>query len=357
MIATAALATGVGFLVLLLSPVPMVRGFGALLVAGIAIAFAARADRRARAALALRAARRRAGALAARRRRAGRERGARLGARARAAGAARRRRGGARRRCGGPGRCSRSALAVAALGWAVDSRTEVVSDIERLVPQDLPAVQDLQALQQATGVAGEIDVVVEGHDLTEPGGREVDARLPVRRCSSATATRPSAAAGGPSCARRCRCPTCSAPRQSAERPRADPRAARRGAAVLLQRGDHRATARRPTSRSGSGSRRSSASSRSSSDMRERLDPPQGVTRPARRPAGAGRRGERDAVGPAAAARDARGRPARRARSCCCSCTARRGWRRARGRGRGCRSCRSRSRPAGRRSCCGCSACR
>ena len=38
-IATAGLATAVGFLVLLLSPVPMVRGFGVLLVAGIAIAF------------------------------------------------------------------------------------------------------------------------------------------------------------------------------------------------------------------------------------------------------------------------------------------------------------------------------
>ena len=38
-IATAGLATGVGFLVLLLSPVPMVRGFGILLVVGIAIAF------------------------------------------------------------------------------------------------------------------------------------------------------------------------------------------------------------------------------------------------------------------------------------------------------------------------------
>ena len=38
-IATAGLATGVGFLVLLLSPVPMVRGFGMLLVVGIAIAF------------------------------------------------------------------------------------------------------------------------------------------------------------------------------------------------------------------------------------------------------------------------------------------------------------------------------
>jgi predicted RND superfamily exporter protein len=37
-IATAALATGVGFLVLQLSPVPMVRGFGALLVAGIVFA-------------------------------------------------------------------------------------------------------------------------------------------------------------------------------------------------------------------------------------------------------------------------------------------------------------------------------
>ena len=39
-IATAALATATGFLVLLLSPVPMVRGFGLLLVAGIAVALA-----------------------------------------------------------------------------------------------------------------------------------------------------------------------------------------------------------------------------------------------------------------------------------------------------------------------------
>ena len=38
-IAIAALATATGFLVLLLSPVPMVRGFGLMLVVGIAIAF------------------------------------------------------------------------------------------------------------------------------------------------------------------------------------------------------------------------------------------------------------------------------------------------------------------------------
>ena len=53
-------------------------------------------------------------------------------------------------------------------GWGLDSRTEVVSDIDRLVPQDLAAVQDLKTLQRATGVAGEIDVVVEGDDLTDP---------------------------------------------------------------------------------------------------------------------------------------------------------------------------------------------
>jgi len=73
--------------------------------------------------------------------------------------------GGALRR---PGRVLAVGLAIAAVGWAVDSRTEVVSDVERLVPQDLQAVQDLEALQQATGVAGEIDIVVEGRDLTDP---------------------------------------------------------------------------------------------------------------------------------------------------------------------------------------------
>ena len=45
-IATAALATAAGFLVLLLSPVPMVRGFGALLVVGRRRRVRVRADRR-----------------------------------------------------------------------------------------------------------------------------------------------------------------------------------------------------------------------------------------------------------------------------------------------------------------------
>jgi hydrophobe/amphiphile efflux-3 (HAE3) family protein len=165
-IATAALATGAGFLVLLLSPVPMVRGFGVLLVVGIAIAFAL-ALTAGTAALALPA---REGALARSLRGAGelaegagRGLGGALGRPLRWAGD--RTVGAALRH---PARFLAVGLAVAALGWAVDSRTEVVSDIERLVPQDLPAVQDLEALQRSTGVAGEIDVVVEGKDLTEP---------------------------------------------------------------------------------------------------------------------------------------------------------------------------------------------
>ncbi len=166
-IATAALATGVGFLVLLLSPVPMVRGFGVLLVAGIGIAFAL-ALTAGTAALSLRGRGGGAGegTLARSLRGAGELLEGPVRALARPA-----RRGGAvavRTALRRPGRVLAVGLVLAAVGWAVDSRTEVVSDIERLVPQDLRAVEDLQALQEATGVAGEVDVLVEGQDLTQP---------------------------------------------------------------------------------------------------------------------------------------------------------------------------------------------
>ena len=173
-IATAGLATGVGFLVLLLSPVPMVRGFGVLLVAGIAIAFflALSAGTAALAATARRRGRRRAaGRLGARRGRAGRRaRRARVGP-ARAAAAARRparatatMRGALER----PKRVLLIGLALAVVGLAVDTQTKVNSDLRELVPQDLRGVRDLDALQKATGVAGEIDVVVQSKDLTDP---------------------------------------------------------------------------------------------------------------------------------------------------------------------------------------------
>ncbi|HTE61222.1 MAG TPA: MMPL family transporter [Solirubrobacteraceae bacterium] len=167
-IATAALATAAGFLVLLLSPVPMVRGFGVLLVVGVGVAFAC-ALTGGTAALVTLGARRRGGALGRSARGAGELLSAagrpfdRLGAPAGRLGG-----GVLRAALAHPGRVVGIGLAVAAIGWAVDTQTEVRSDLQALVPQDLPAVRDLETLQRTTGVAGEVDVVVEGRDLTDP---------------------------------------------------------------------------------------------------------------------------------------------------------------------------------------------
>ncbi len=177
-IATAALATATGFLVLLLSPVPMVRGFGVLLVAGIAIALAC-ALTAGSAALALAdreggfvgaslrgaseilrgvAARVVAPMQSVRDRRVGRA-GARL------------RRvpawllSGAIRR---PGRVLVVGVLLALLGWVADTQTAVQSDVTKLVPPNMPALRDLRALEQVTGVSGEIDVTVHAADVATP---------------------------------------------------------------------------------------------------------------------------------------------------------------------------------------------
>jgi len=169
-VAVAALATAAGFAVLALSPVPMVRGFGLLLVAGIAIAFGCAllagtaalvlAERAALAGVLRRmdgGAARRLGALR------GRAAGSRAARRARAAG-----RAALARTIAHPSRVLAIALALAAGGWALDTQTRVESDIQKLVPRDLGALRDLDALQRTTGVGGEIDVLIEGADLTQP---------------------------------------------------------------------------------------------------------------------------------------------------------------------------------------------
>ncbi len=184
-IAIAAAATAAGFAVLALSPVPMVRGFGLLLVAGIAIAFAV-ALLAGTAALVLADRVRSPRGGSSRRSGEGAPAGAGprsvaggpsvagppSGARLVAADAARglRRAGAATltfvvRR---PGRVLAIGLAIAAAGWALDTQTRVESDIQRLVPQDMPALRDLDALQRSTGVGGEVDVLIEGADLTRP---------------------------------------------------------------------------------------------------------------------------------------------------------------------------------------------
>lgn len=174
-IAVAAGATAAGFLVLALSPVPMVRGFGLLLVAGIAIALLCaltlgiaaqslappgrRPDGPARSAAAqLGAAWRGAGEIV---------RGsapARL-----AAGAARRAgRGALGLAVARPGRLVAVAALLAACGWALETQTRVESDVQELVPQRMAALEDLRELQRISGVGGEVGVLVEGKRVTDP---------------------------------------------------------------------------------------------------------------------------------------------------------------------------------------------
>jgi hypothetical protein len=44
----------------------------------------------------------------------------------------------------------------------------VESDVQRLVPQDMASVRDLAALQRATGIGGEVDLLVRSDRLTDP---------------------------------------------------------------------------------------------------------------------------------------------------------------------------------------------
>ncbi|MGN6188738.1 MAG: MMPL family transporter [Conexibacter sp.] len=157
-IATAALATATGFLVLLLSPIPMVRGFGLLLVIGIALAFVT-AVTVGSAALALPT---RAPAVRLPRLRTP---AAVAGARELIADAAR---ATLKTSLDKPHRILAIAAALAIAGWVADTQTSVVSDIRKLVPADLPALQDLNTLQDRTASSGEIDVLVEGADVTTP---------------------------------------------------------------------------------------------------------------------------------------------------------------------------------------------
>src|SRR5436190_1182766 len=59
-------------------------------------------------------------------------------------------------------------LALAVVGWVVDTQSKVVSDVRELVPANLQALKDVNQLEKATGVSGEIDVTVHAKDITDP---------------------------------------------------------------------------------------------------------------------------------------------------------------------------------------------
>ncbi len=172
-IATAALATAAGFLALLLSPVPMVRGFGELLIVGIAIALAC-ALTMGSAALVLARRRRSAprfsppslGIVGASARGAGEIiEDARSSVSSRGSSVARSAVAAAARR---PGRVLLVGLVLAALGWVADTQMPVQSDVTKLVPSNMPALQNLRTLERVTGVSGEIDVLVHSSNVATP---------------------------------------------------------------------------------------------------------------------------------------------------------------------------------------------
>lgn len=141
-IAAACLATAAGFLALQLSPVPMVRGFGWVLILGIGVGFVL-ALVAGHAALSIRG------------------------------------RSDSPHRSGPPERLLSLArnypvavigvgVGLAIMGWAAGTRVETVSDIRELAPQNIEAVEGLNELQDTTGVSGELDVSIGAPDLTDP---------------------------------------------------------------------------------------------------------------------------------------------------------------------------------------------
>ncbi len=200
-IATAALASIGGLLVLMLSPVPMVRGFGLLLVLGVALAFVCALT--AGSAVLVLAARK--GGLAFKALGAYRARGSGAGdgedAGYQSWDAPRAHRWHPFAGIGGwlapawqgarelltdnaltrlvsrsalvyavrrPGRVLGVGLALAALGWGLDTQTQVQTDIAKLAPQSLSSLHNLSALERATGVGGEINLMVSSDALTKP---------------------------------------------------------------------------------------------------------------------------------------------------------------------------------------------
>jgi hypothetical protein len=165
-------------LVLLLSPVPMVRGFAVLLVVGLAVALLCALSvgsaglALARGADAATLGRVAGGPLG----RAWRALAERLGPSWRGArelvfegppaqALTRAAIGGAVRR---PQMVLGVGLALAALGWGLDTQTRVETDITKLVPQGLGSLQNLSQLERATGVGGEIDLMVSARNVATP---------------------------------------------------------------------------------------------------------------------------------------------------------------------------------------------
>jgi uncharacterized protein len=157
-IGAACIATIAGFAVFVLSPSPLVRSFGLLLVIGVATAFLV-ALTGGLAALGLSAWR---GAPADTRRRDAPKAGG-MGTRLRSLGLS-----AVAVAIATPRRVLAAGALLAVCGWIASAGTEVETDIRELAPPDLAALDDLKELEDQTGISGDVNVTVTADDPLDP---------------------------------------------------------------------------------------------------------------------------------------------------------------------------------------------
>jgi hydrophobe/amphiphile efflux-3 (HAE3) family protein len=157
-IGAACLATIAGFAVFALSPSPLVRSFGLLLVIGVALAFVV-ALTGGLAALGLSAWRGSAPATAVP---AGRQ-ATRVTDRLEKSGVA-----AIAMALASPRRVLVAGLLLAVCGWVASAGTKVETDIRDLAPSNLKALDDLNELETETGISGDVNVTIRAKDPTDP---------------------------------------------------------------------------------------------------------------------------------------------------------------------------------------------
>jgi uncharacterized protein len=155
-IGAACLATIAGFAAFALSPSPLVRSFGLLLVIGVALAFLV-ALSGGLAALGLSGWRGLPPAATS---------GHRLGGantRIQSAGVA-----AIAMAIASPRRVLAAGLLLAVCGWVASAGTRVETDIRDLAPPNLGALNDLNELEKETGISGDVNVTIKAKDPTDP---------------------------------------------------------------------------------------------------------------------------------------------------------------------------------------------
>jgi uncharacterized protein len=159
-IGAACLATIAGFAAFALSPSPLVRSFGLLLVMGVALAFVV-ALTGGLAALGLSAWRGPHGGDAAPP--PGRRRFQGTAARLQSVGVA-----AIAMAIASPRRVLSAGLLLAVCGWVASAGTGVETDIRDLAPPNLSALKDLNDLEKETGISGDVNVTIKADDPTSP---------------------------------------------------------------------------------------------------------------------------------------------------------------------------------------------